>query len=201
MPPDIDLAFLTRNHGGMKDAPAMPSSIDDPIPTLTTAANQSLIVHMRNHGEAIPAATNPINGVSAGGNHHGLLVPNNTNNVPTPLTDPAGAMTTGNRHGLLVPYNKGVAATPLTDPTRTFTTNDRAALVEVPRVGRINALDCYFRMLDPAEVAAAMAFPDGYIPVIGYTKRDRVRLAGNAVTPPVMAWIIGRVIQAMEAAA
>lgn len=30
---------------------------------------------------------------------------------------------------------------------------------------------------------------------------DRVKLAGNAVTPPVMTWIIGRVIQALEAAA
>jgi site-specific DNA-cytosine methylase len=28
-----------------------------------------------------------------------------------------------------------------------------------------------------------------------------VWVAGNAVTPPVMAWIVGRIIQAMEAAA
>jgi site-specific DNA-cytosine methylase len=45
-----------------------------------------------------------------------------------------------------------------------------------------------------------MAFPDGYIPD-ALTKRDRVKLAGNAVTPPVMVWIAGRVLQAMEAAA
>ena len=60
---------------------------------------------------------------------------------------------------------------------------------------RIRAIDCFFRMLDPSEVAAAMAFPDGYIPLIhpvtgkDLTKRDRMKLAGNAVTPPVMAWI------------
>jgi 3'-phosphoadenosine 5'-phosphosulfate sulfotransferase (PAPS reductase)/FAD synthetase len=31
------------------------------------------------------------------------------------------------------------------------------------------------------------------------TKRDRVRLYGNAVTPPVMAWIVGRCVRALAA--
>jgi site-specific DNA-cytosine methylase len=44
-----------------------------------------------------------------------------------------------------------------------------------------------------------MAFPAGYISD-RLTKRDRVRLAGNAVTPPVMAWLCGRLAQALEAA-
>lgn len=52
--------------------------------------------------------------------------------------------------------------------------------------------------LEPHEVAAAMAFPDGYIPV-DLPKKDRVKLAGNAVTPPVATWITGRVLQALEA--
>ncbi|MFF7631507.1 DNA cytosine methyltransferase [Streptomyces cyaneofuscatus] len=39
-----------------------------------------------------------------------------------------------------------------------------------------------FRMLEPAEYAAAMEFPSQYI-WIG-SKRERVRMAGNAVTPP-----------------
>jgi len=34
----------------------------------------------------------------------------------------------------------------------------------------------------------------------GLTKKDRVKLAGNAVTPPVPEWILGRVVHAMEAA-
>ena len=29
-------------------------------------------------------------------------------------------------------------------------------------------------------------------------KKDQVKLAGNAVTPPVMQWIVGRIIQALE---
>jgi site-specific DNA-cytosine methylase len=32
------------------------------------------------------------------------------------------------------------------------------------------------------------------------TKKDRVKLAGNAVTPPVSTWICGRVLQALESA-
>ena len=55
-------------------------------------------------------------------------------------------------------------------------------------------------MLEPHEVAAAMAFPAGYIPHAP-TQRDRVRLAGNAVTPPVMAWLCGRLAHSLHAAA
>jgi DNA (cytosine-5)-methyltransferase 1 len=60
--------------------------------------------------------------------------------------------------------------------------------------------DCGFRMLEPYEVALAMAFPAHYIPRT-LPKKDQVKLAGNAVTPPVEAWIIGRVLQALEAVA
>lgn len=42
--------------------------------------------------------------------------------------------------------------------------------------------DCLFRMLEPHEIAAGMAFPADYV-LLG-NKRERVRLAGNAVTPP-----------------
>ncbi len=42
--------------------------------------------------------------------------------------------------------------------------------------------DCYFRMLEPHEIKAGMAFPTGYV-ILG-SKREQVRQAGNAVTPP-----------------
>jgi len=50
--------------------------------------------------------------------------------------------------------------------------------------------DCYFRMLQPDEIGAAMAFPGDYI-VLG-NKRDKVKQFGNAVTPPAMEWLIGQ---------
>jgi DNA (cytosine-5)-methyltransferase 1 len=55
--------------------------------------------------------------------------------------------------------------------------------------------DCYFRMLQPHEIGAAMAFPTTY-EVLG-NKRDRVKQYGNAVTPPAMETLIERNVQSM----
>jgi DNA (cytosine-5)-methyltransferase 1 len=56
--------------------------------------------------------------------------------------------------------------------------------------------DCYFRMLQPHEIGRAMAFPDQYV-VLG-TKRDRVKQYGNAVTPPVMDFLIRRCVESLH---
>ncbi|WNT44975.1 DNA methyltransferase [Arthrobacter phage AbbyDaisy] len=42
--------------------------------------------------------------------------------------------------------------------------------------------DCYFRMLEPYEISAGMAFPKDYI--MTGNKREQVKQAGNAVCPP-----------------
>jgi DNA (cytosine-5)-methyltransferase 1 len=76
-----------------------------------------------------------------------------------------------------------------TQPTR-----DRFALLDP----RVYIDDCRFRMLEPHEVGRAMAFPDDYR--VEGTKKDRVRLYGNAVTPPVMRWIVSRIASALGAA-
>lgn len=55
--------------------------------------------------------------------------------------------------------------------------------------------DCLFRMLEPHEVAAGMAFPPGYI--WQGTRRERVRMAGNAVTPPAARDLIHAVVEAL----
>jgi len=87
---------------------------------------------------------------------------------------------------MLVPYNRTGQAQRVEEPTRTVTTHDREALVSVkPAVE-----DCTFRMLQPHEIAAAMAFPHDYT-VLG-SQRDKVKQYGNAVTPPVMQMILER---------
>lgn len=139
----------------------------------------------------------PVQGTTA---HHGLLMRNNTargdqGQMVTPTGEPARTMTTKGHQSLLVPYYGNGQAQPVDRPLPTVRTRDAAALVDVEAV----VDDCGFRMLEPHEIAAAMAFPDGYIPAT-LTKRDRVKLAGNAVTPPVMQWITGRILQALEAA-
>jgi DNA (cytosine-5)-methyltransferase 1 len=55
--------------------------------------------------------------------------------------------------------------------------------------------DCGFRMLQPHEIKAAMAFPADYR-VLG-NKREQVRQLGNAVTPPAMNTLIQRVVQSL----
>ena len=52
--------------------------------------------------------------------------------------------------------------------------------------------DCGFRMLQPQEIKAAMAFPRDYR-VLG-NQREQVKQCGNAVTPPVMTLLIKRCV-------
>lgn len=186
--------LMNTAHGGRV------ADIRAPHPTVCASDDrQSLIVPLRNNGNAYPT-TEPLGTVAANGNHHGLLMRNNTargdqGQMVTPTSEPARTMTTAGHQSLLMPYYGQSIPHPTDRPVGTVTTRDRHALIDTQRA----VDDCGFRMLEPHEVAAAMAFPDGYIPG-DLTKRDRVRLAGNAVTPPVMQWICGRILQALEVA-
>lgn len=113
----------------------------------------------------------PMNTVSASGNHHGLV--------------------TGQR--LLIPYYGNGTARRVEDPVGTVTTRDRWSLAEVRE--SVDLGDVRFRMLEPHEIGAAMAFPDTYI-VTG-SKRDKVRKYGNAVTPPVAEVIVSALVEAV----
>jgi DNA (cytosine-5)-methyltransferase 1 len=113
----------------------------------------------------------------------------------TPATEPLRTVTTAGHQSLLVPYNGTGRAIPATQPLGAQPTRERWALVDVDAL----VDDCGFRMLEPHEIELAMAFPGGYIPA-ALPKKARIRLAGNAVTPPVMTWVLGRVVHAIEAA-
>lgn len=68
-------------------------------------------------------------------------------------------------------------------PLRTITTLDRFALVKRVRNNHV------MRMLQPPELKAAMGFPKPFKFLNG-TRRDRIRLMGNAVCPPVMKAVV-----------
>jgi DNA (cytosine-5)-methyltransferase 1 len=117
------------------------------------------------------AITQPISTIVGGGNHQSLVVP------------PAWLMSY---------YNNGAFAS-VEEPVPTVTTLDRCALItqnETPR-----AEECGFRMLEPHEIQAAMAFPKEY--VVTGTRREKVKQLGNAVTPPVMRLLVERCIQSL----
>jgi DNA (cytosine-5)-methyltransferase 1 len=73
------------------------------------------------------------------------------------------------------------------DPLRTITTVDRFAFVMPTPSGYM------MRMLQPDELRRAMGFPDNYIfPEV--TRRDKVKLMGNAVCSPVMQEIVKAIV-------
>lgn len=174
------------------------SGLERPHPTVTASDDrQALVVALRRHANAQPVS-DPAPTVTSGGNHHGLLMRNSKSSsgddacMTTPTSEPCRTLTTAGHQSLLVPYNRTGAAQPADRPAMTMTTRDTAGLATGARA----VDDCGFRMLEPYEVAAAMAFPEHYIPR-DLTKKAQVKLAGNAVTPPVMQWITGRIIRAL----
>jgi DNA (cytosine-5)-methyltransferase 1 len=182
-------------------------SVAEPLPVQQTTATTALAVPpsmvLANNFGNVPATTAEPLSTATTGNRHALVVPLRRNGHAAPVEHPAPAVTAGgNHHALLMRNNTGSGemVTPVTEPARTMTTAGHQSLL-VPAVALDDVVDeCGFRMLEPYEVAAAMAFPDGYIPRT-LPKVDQVKLAGNAVTPPVMTWIVGRILQTLEAAA
>jgi DNA (cytosine-5)-methyltransferase 1 len=96
------------SHAGNNRA----SSVESPWPTQTAQQEYALvsaqIVKLRNNETTAPA-TDPLNTVSAGGIHAGLLMPfltrhyTSDGNLSNPVTDPTGTVTATDHHSLTVP--------------------------------------------------------------------------------------------------
>ncbi|MEV0357376.1 DNA cytosine methyltransferase [Nocardia sp. NPDC050697] len=164
----------------------------------------------------------PMQTIASSGNHFGLVVPveGRHGKQATPVTDPVRTMTTRSETALLVPYYGNGTARPATAPHGTATTRDRYALVvplrnhntpkpvtapldTIAAAGTHHGLtipalaveDCEFRMLEPREIARAMAFTPEYV-ILG-NRREQVRQAGNAVTPPAARDLVSAVAEAL----
>jgi DNA (cytosine-5)-methyltransferase 1 len=200
------LLVPTEARDGLRARPA-----GEPMRTQTTRADLGLamlpfITELYGTNRAGRPLHDPLGTVTALGNHHYLAVPpgflvanfgNGThehkNGWVRGVDQPAGTITTRDHHALLVPYNRTGNPRRPSEPLRTVTTRDRDALVELAE--RVE--DCGFRMLQPDEIQAAMAFRDGY-QVLG-NKREKVAQLGNAVTPPVMRLLMARVLESLAA--
>ncbi len=130
--------------------------VADPMRTQSTRNETGLVVPLRNNGVAKPTSS-PIDTVSAEGNHHALVMRNNE----------GGAEMT----------------TRVAEPIRTLTTGGHQSLIEPAEPISLGVDDAGFRMLEPHEIQLGMGFAADYL-LLG-TKRDKVKQAGNAVTPPV----------------
>lgn len=162
------------------------------------------IAELRGGGSDARPASHPLSTVTASGNHHGLVMPYYGASQSSQSTDkPIGTLTTVDRYALIQRHNssKGEGAemlTPASEYLRTLTTSGHQSVLTPGDIKAAEAQvdDCLFRMLEPHEVAAGMAFPKDYI--WGGTRRERVKLAGNAVTPPAARDLIAAVVEALS---
>lgn len=195
----VDTAY---SHDG---GPGKVRSSSDPVMTQTGQQSQALVVPLRTHGKAEPADRAVFPTFVAGNGGHALLMRNNTargdqGQMLTPVEEPARTLTgTGHQSLVTLPfltdYHGSGSARTVDRPIGTVDTRDRVGLVDPVA---IEVDDCGFRMLEPHEIGAAMAFPDSYL-VLG-NKRERVRQYGNAVTPPVMDGIMQRCVDSLKPA-
>ena len=165
-----------------------------------------MIVPLRTHATAAPVES-PLKTVVAGCTALATVVPpfiaelRGGGSVASPVTDTLATVTaSGNHHGLvtmqkwaaLYGYDSGALRDHAREPLPTQTTVEGDALLtgdlQLPAVD-----DCLFRMLEPHEIHAGMAFVPGYV-VLG-SKRDKVRQLGNAVTPPVAEVLISALVE------
>lgn len=195
------------------------SPVTDPMRTRSTRENEALVVapfiaELRGgHSFARPVAE-ALATVTASGNHHGLVVPpalpgmvmringsrGDGGEHCTALDDALRTLTTTGHQSLvtwgwdewasLYAYDSGEVRSLLRElPTQTTVEGD--ALLHGTGLPSVD--DCLFRMLEPHEILAGMAFAKDYI-VLG-NRREKVRQAGNAVTPPAAEVIVSALVE------
>lgn len=149
-----------------------PFSVDAPMRTVTARNETGLVVppfiaELRGGSSKARRVSEPLSTVCASGNHHGLVIP----------------------------YYGRTKARTTEEPFMTVTTVDRAALMPNPQPD-IN--DCGFRMITPPEYARFMDFPASYDWLASQiSKRDRVRMAGNAVPVNMARDLVGCALESM----
>jgi len=207
--------FVATLRGGGSVEDQRP--VDVALSTITASGNHHLLVHgahaLLGKAERLPglATTAPIDLQvlpNADDDHSLVAAPTfylkgyadgSDPSMAHRVDEPLGALTAQDHHALIsmpftVAYYGHGAERPATEPLGTLTALDRYAAViptgESPRIE-----DCRFRMLEPHEFGRAMAFPDSY--QLAGNERQKVRQYGNAVTPPVMRLLTGRVAEAL----
>lgn len=196
--------------GGTWDDRSRPLS--EPIHTRTTADNDAVvfpppfITELRGGGSTARPVADPLATVVASGNHHGLVTSyygSSDGAQPTELALPT--VTTADRHALLMRNNGstgdgGEMTTPAWEVARTITTAGHQSLLTPGDIDAAAAQvdDVLFRMLEPSECKGAMAFPAEYV-ILG-NRREQVRMAGNAVTPPAARDLIAVVARSLAVA-
>lgn len=178
--------------------------VEDPLRTQTTRHETGLafIAELRGGGSKHRPVSDPLCTVVANGNHHGLVTTYYGNGGTRPADDALATVTATERHALLMRNNtargdQGQMTTPAAEPIRTVTTKGHQSLLTADQP-TVDVNDVLFRMLEPREIKGAMDFPPEYL-LLG-NRREQVRLAGNAVTPPSARDLVGVVAESLGVA-
>lgn len=208
----ILLPFVFKqNQSNPKNDKYMVRSSLDSLGTQTTRQCGAIVlpfmVDLKGSKSRPKLLQEPISTVQAKGNHHMLVNPpfiveNYKQSNSKPITKPLGAQTTRVKHAIVVDeklksflnyYYGNDQFSSMTESVGTFSTRDRMGLA-TPNGPKVE--DCYYRMLRPHEIQYGMSFPNDYI-ILG-NSRDQVRQLGNAVTPPVMTWLVQRCVDSLR---
>lgn len=207
-------AAIVSPGGSWSDKATDPAA---PLPTLTKSESRALAVAgdigslvepkgavMRNNsgGAEMSTPTNePVRTLTTGG-HQSVVVPYNKGVEPR-ISDrePVSTLTCRDRLAMVVPFTRnGRSRDVNTDVIPTVATEGPPAIAEVTLTDE-DLDNCGFRMFAIPEIAAAMAMTahkDGSAYIVKGTKREQMAQYGNAVTPPVMEVLVGRVLDVIQ---
>jgi DNA (cytosine-5)-methyltransferase 1 len=157
-----------------------------PLRTQTTRAETALVVPYYGNDDTADPAHRPLRTVTATDRFGLAFVAELRGGGSTArhVTEPLATVTASGNHHMLInsPDTEAPSAGPVRPPS--------AGPQQPPR-----AEDCKFRMLQPHEIQAAMAFRPDY-QVLG-TRREQVRQLGNAVTPPAAEHLLTAISHAL----
>lgn len=193
---------------------------------LVQDGREPFVTQFRERDRDLDPRRDPLRTIVADGASHALVSPYyGTSRESRPASEPLGTLTTVDRYALVQRMNNarsgdsGYMTTPADEYLRTLTTAGHQALLTGSRetrrqvtpgdIARAREMvpEVLFRMFEPHEVAAGMAFPDTYRWDVkdgrGRTpsKRDLTKMAGNAVTPPAARDIAHVVVEGLTGVA
>jgi DNA (cytosine-5)-methyltransferase 1 len=204
----LAIPFISTYYTGSDNCRA--NSVDDVLRAVTTENRHALVMpsafistfRSNNNPKGVDEA---INTITAGGGHEGLIIPqailstlrgpHTGESLESAMTSIVGTV----QQALVAPqaflstyYGNGGEES-LDSAAATMTSKDRHALIQSEPSWDIE--DAGFRMLQPHEVKLAMGFPREYV-ILG-NKAEQVKQAGNAVTAPVAALLVQRVVDTL----
>lgn len=162
-------AAIIKLRGGERSHLKNAKGVDSPIDTLSSGGNHYLLVS----GAALMRMQGDFRTVGLDQETSAMVASSSVDAVisPTPF---------------ITSFYGNHQASSIGEPVPTMMGMEKHGLVGGDE-GVIDINDYFFRMLQPHEIGAAMAFPRDYV-VLG-NKRDKVKQFGNAVTPPTMSWL------------